>query len=273
MDTLKADELDTLLPSLTPTLSLLRALLARPFPPDFLYVHAPHNARLVSKLIHCLLSPTYSPNVHLKTKSKSLPHIQHVLPRFATVDCLEVHSPKVLYDRVLNCLSGWDGSSGSAWDDALGGVENWDGRMQGVQVVQKGGRRSGQPVRKRPRLDDDPDTEEEKGGGGEWTVAWDRSVPRVQAGKGVLTQRKDESFDTFCDGLRAIFQLGREGKDSGGRDLDRLLVFEHAERLAFGMGEPQGVEGSFLASLTRLGQMASIPTIKLLEIIADFFNC
>jgi hypothetical protein len=268
LERLDADELAALLPSLSHTLSLLRALLDRPSPPDFLYIHAPHNTRLVSKVLIYLLQPIFSPpcpassgngsSARRSKKAEKPPHIQRVLRRLATVDCVELHSPKILYDRVLNVLSGWEGSA-QGWDDGVGGVENWDGRLEGAEVTMKkrGGKsRTEERTRKRPRLDSDAEDDED-GGGDLWTVEWDRSVPRAHTGKGVLTQRKDESFDAFCDGLRSIFELGGERPD-GEEDLDRLLLFEHAERLALGFGENQALEGIFLSSLTRLGQMASI---------------
>lgn len=253
------------LPSLQSTLFDLRALLRSPYPPRSLYIHAPSNLSLVRNVIRVSLpcpSSSCSDIDDVKADRTRRPHIQDLLPRACFVDCAELASQKALFARILNTLSGWGTGE---WNEAIGGVLNWDGRQEDWSV-----RRSRRGSRKGRDASDEVLYE----------IVWDYTAAAARAAtssRGLLEERKDESSSGFLDGLRALYALGAgnppatrmpttttkkpsNGKDSEREDVPRFIVIENADRLSSLESLPVGQsEGTLLAVVMRLGELVSGP--------------
>lgn len=226
------------LPSLGEFRTTLEALLQSPFPPRSLFIQASSNVHLLEELIVASL-----PAPHAIKTSLPNPSVQDLLPQAVIVDCAQIASTKALYGRILNGLSGW---SEGQWDDALGGVLNWDGRQEGYSIHQN------------------PHTNS-------WKLDWDYKnaldiAPSTSSMKGGIIDRKDESFSAFLEGLKMIYTLGSGGEEQDNTDAStrkrrtkpRFVVLLNAERIPALESLPVGQnEGTLLASFMRLGELVS----------------
>lgn len=168
------------LPSLRPTLEHLRALLHSPYPPRSLFIHALSNNHLLPHVLSCTL-----PSVSYGDYDES-PDVQDLLPDHVHVDCAETASLKAFFGTILNGLAGWTDDA-LVWNEELGGVLNWDGRLEGC----------------RSAWDE---------GSGSWKARWDVDALEPIAAstkKGAMSEeRKDESLSAFIDGLKCLFEIG-----------------------------------------------------------------
>lgn len=203
MDGLDAQTLRELLPSLAPTIELIAAHLA--LPPPVLYVHAPSSTALAPLLIRAL-APSHELCVHL--------------------DCVELHEPRLIYDRALNGLAAWD----VGYEERYGGVPNWDGREASA--------------RKRGRWDP-----EER--------------PLNDTAKGAVGVHADESMSTFIAALQRVFTLDAEDTEPRPRFLifDHTERLAHLHDGTIGAAIAAHInEGAFFAALSRLGEFVRAPT-------------
>ncbi|KAK9894379.1 hypothetical protein P389DRAFT_173315 [Cystobasidium minutum MCA 4210] len=233
------------LPSLGEFRTTLEALLQSPFPPRSLFIQASSNVHLLEELIVASL-----PAPHAIKTSLPNPSVQDLLPQAVIVDCAQIASTKALYGRILNGLSGW---SEGQWDDALGGVLNWDGRQEGYSIHQN------------------PHTNS-------WKLDWDYKnaldiAPSTSSMKGGIIDRKDESFSAFLEGLKMIYTLGSGGEEQDNTDAStrkrrtkpRFVVLLNAERIPALESLPVGQnEGTLLASFMRLGELTGKPIVPVL---------
>lgn len=264
------------LPTLEPFLSTLSGYLSSPHPPPAILIHSPTNSQLVLPLLQHILTNITTTT----TTTSSPPTIDSLLPNHAIVDLLQVYSPRQAFDRVLNQLAGWSGVQGeaaAAWDEARGAVSNWDGRVEGLHLVQprpskrKGiaGRDKGKG-KKRARTEEEDaasivqDSEEEQeveqadeenAEQPRWHLEWDRSLLPPA---GELGPVKD-SVEAFHHSLRKILSLGADpsAEDQGYDDDDlflrkeasskkskhRFIIFDHGEMLS-DLAAPGNVGGA-----------------------------
>lgn len=214
-----------LFPTWAPLLSQLKASLFTESPPPCATIHA-SNASALNLLLRSVLSELDQTSV---------------LPRYIFVDCVIVHSPKAIYDHILNEFASWN----PKYSASLGGAQNWDGR---VDLPEMEDRRPS----KRAKLD------------------WDTTeTPVPSLAKGALAGHVDDSLAAFLEGLQAMFKIDAELESQNQRTgaLPRFVLFENAERLAntSQTATTAGVtalednvnEGAFLAALTRLGELVS----------------
>ena len=254
------------LPSLTPFLNSLQALLSSPFPPRSIYIHATGNANLLPSILQASLDATENSNDDDDDEDEddeeedleSRDTLQRALPRSVSVDCAELASSKALFGRILNGLAGWD--TAQAWDDELGGAHNWDGRQGGWSVrassASAGPSGSGSRAMRHSSA----------------TVQWNydaaRDAPHAN-GKGIMGERKDESLSGFLDGLRSVFSLGSTAntlpparRAGYPRERPRFVVLHNAERLPGLESLPVGqVDGTLLACFMRLGELVRLPSM------------
>lgn len=229
------------LPTLGEFTATLEALLQSPYPPRSLFVQASSNIPLLEEVITASLPPSSTAATYSVAKDvdNSLqPSVQDLLPQAVVVDCAQIASTKALFGRILNGLSGWGRGE---WDDALGGVLNWDGRQEGYYVHQ------------------DPQTKI-------WTVKWDYKAavdisPSTSSMKGGIIDRKDESFSAFLEGLKMAYTLGggdAVDTDASRKEKPRFVVLLNAEKIPALESLPVGQsEGTLLASFMRLGELVS----------------
>lgn len=163
------------LTSLSQSLQPLTSLLNSPSPPPFIYLHSPSNPFLTSQLIQQLLSQPYS--------SGDAPQ----LPRFAYADLLEIHNSRSLYDRLLNRLAAWT----PEWTPA--GCPSWNGQTQGLRLISSNSSLISQ---------DQSSTDLSLS-----ALAWDYDLNPDESPRLGLVNKKNESFDAFCDGLRTLSSL------------------------------------------------------------------
>ena len=226
------------LPSFQPALLLLRALLHSPFPPRSLFVHATNNLRFLPAILHTSVPALSQQQQELNYGEDDIeqPDIQTILPNATFIDCAELASQKALFGRILNGLSGW---GSGVWDDSLGGVLNWDGRQEGYHAFKS----------------------EENGNNAIWAINWDDGRARdsftASAAKGIMRERKDESLSNFLDGIRAVFDLGKE-QSTKMAIKPRFVILHHAENIpgleSFSIGQS---EGTLLAAIMRIGELVS----------------
>ena len=194
MEGLDRQTLRELLPSLAPTIDLIAAHLA--LPPPVLFVHAPSSTALVPLLIRAL-APARELCVHL--------------------DCIELHEPRLIYDRALNGLAGWD----VGYAEKYGGVPNWDGREASA--------------RKRGRWDP-----EER--------------PPSDTAKGAVGVHANDAMAAFIAALQRIFALDADDRPRFlVFDHAERLVQLHDGSAGAGIAAHVN-EGAFLAALSRLGE-------------------
>lgn len=232
------------MPSLLDLQNTLEALVQTPYPPRSIFIQASSNVRLLGDILHSALPGNgHASDANTRTSSTQ-PSIQEILPQAVIVDCAEVASTKALYGRILNGLSGWGRGE---WNNALGGVLNWDGRLEGYTIQQ--------------------DIQSL-----EWQLKWDYNALEhpnskiTSTSKPGITDRKDESFSAFIDGLKTVFALGGEVQQN---ELDeaiqpttlpkpRFVVLLNAERIPELESLPIGQnEGTLLASIMRLAELVS----------------
>lgn len=211
----------SLCPTWAPLLSQLKATLFNESPPPCATIHA-SNASTLNLLLRSLLSELDE---------------TCTLPRYVFVDCLICHSPKSIYDHILNTLANWE----PKYSSALSGAQNWDGRV------------------------DLPEGEDEERPSKRRRLAWDTTeLPAPSLAKGALGGHVDDSLSAFLEGLGAVFQIDQELDDRAAA-LPRFILFENAERLAnmsqtattagITALEDNVNEGAFLAALTRLSEL------------------
>jgi hypothetical protein len=233
------------MPSLLDLQNTLEALLQTPHPPRSLFMQASSNVCLLEDMIRSALPASGSLSDAHARSSSAQPCIQDLLPQAVIVDCAQVASTKALYGRILNGLSGWGRGE---WSNALGGVLNWDGRMEGYTIQQ------------------DPQSRE-------WQLNWDYSSAvehsnskNTSTSKPGIIDRKDESFSAFIDGLKTVFTLGGEEEQdelerttqSNQLPKPRFVVLLNAERIPELESLPVGQnEGTLLASFMRIAELVS----------------
>lgn len=229
------------LPSLGDFTTTLQALLQSPYPPRSLFVQASSNIPLLEEVITASLPGPSTASTYSITKNvdNSLqPSVQDLLPQAVVVDCAQIASTKALFGRILNGLSGWGRGE---WDDALGGVLNWDGRQEGYHIHRN------------------PQTKS-------WSLHWDYKaavniLPSTSSMKGGIIDRKDESFSAFLEGLKMVYMLGggdAVDTDASRKEKPRFVVLLNAERIPALESLPVGQsEGTLLASFMRLGELVS----------------
>ncbi|ORY74291.1 origin recognition complex subunit 5 C-terminus-domain-containing protein [Leucosporidium creatinivorum] len=228
------------LPSLQPFLQHFTALVSATHPPQSILIHAPTNSSLVLPLITYILSNLPSAPSHSSSHSPTQPTIQQLLPNHASLDLLQLNSPRAAFDTILNHLSGWHTQEEPLWDPKRGGVSNWDGRVDGLRVdrVNQGSNGKGKrkaPTngtaagRKRIRRDDstiipDSETEDQEDEEEErvistnaepsphWRLTWDRTLPPPTQ-TGTLLPIRD-SIESFHYSLSKILSLGAPSPSS-----------------------------------------------------------
>ena len=208
-------------PTWAPLLAQLKATLFNEAPPPCATIHASNASSTLNLLLRSLLSELDDTSV---------------LPRYVFVDCLILHSPRAIYDHILNTLASWQ----PRYCSTLGGAQNWDGRVDLLE-------RDDERPNKRARLD------------------WDTTeAPAPSLGKGALGGHVNDSLAAFLEGLQAIFRIDSE-LETQQKALPRFILFENAERLA-NMSQTAATagitalednvnEGAFLAALTRLTEL------------------
>lgn len=250
MDTADDPQDALLMPSLRDFRDTLEALTQTPYPPRSLFIQASSNVTILEDIIRASL-PDATNHSGGSPAGRNTPSIQDLLPQAVIVDCAQVASTKALYGRILNGLSGWGRGE---WNDTLGGVLNWDGRLDGYAIQQA------QATQK-------------------WQIKWDYSnaadsnpskTSSNNTGKTGIIDRKDESFSAFLEGLKMIFELGEANTEEEEREAQtttresfsfrkpRFVVLLNAERLPELESIPVGQnEGTLLASFMRLGELVS----------------
>lgn len=229
-----------------PVDALDRALSAS-HPPPCVFVYAPSNAPLVGTIVRqhlaCITQPPRS----------DPPTVQELLPKVATVDLRELHSPRLVYDRVLNLLAGWSRDEAvMGWNDGASTVENWSGRQDGLSVCQRDDARPS----KRARLETPLEGGDEGAGDAEWVLDWDRTT----SGQALPLGQRNDSLDAWYQGLREIFTLGGASDEPHRR---RFIVVESAsyiDELASagnvqGAAKETGLGMTFGAALLRLSEL------------------
>lgn len=101
------------------------------YPPPFIFIHDPENARLTTSVIHSTLT-------NLAAEPQNDLHIQ-----YACLDAISCFSPRVIFDTALNALAGWtpDWQNGAAnWQNQTGTEsrrfnENFDAFVHGIQAI------------------------------------------------------------------------------------------------------------------------------------------
>lgn len=235
------------LSSLHQSISQLNKTLSASHQPSSIFIHAPTNPELVTEIVQQRLN-FYS---RRDFSTEIEPSAQDLLPKVVKIDLRELHSPRLIYDRILNLLAGWRKENGEGeLDEESGMVENWNGRQEGLEI------KSSERPSKRVRLNEEGDSrdgEEQK-----WSLEWNREVGQG-LGDGL---RRNESLDGFYQGLREVFTLGDGSK---GKEQRRYLLFENAgyiEDLAGGgtNGAPKetGIGMTFAGALSRLGELVGL---------------
>jgi hypothetical protein len=220
----------TSLPTLATSITELKLLLTASHQPPAIYIFAPnHPNNLISSLIAQQLS--LRPLPPQSAERISQPSVQSLLPKTVYLDLRELQSPKQLFDRVLNTLAAWNENEGGGageermvWNDNYVTPENWNGRTKGLEVVRKERKRV--QSHKRRRTDEASSEDDEQDNEGEWELEWDRSIPTMTL-SGVQHDRRNESIDSFRQGLSEIFSLGDDDEPKE----RRFIVIEHGELL------------------------------------------
>ncbi|KAG0139538.1 hypothetical protein CROQUDRAFT_101391 [Cronartium quercuum f. sp. fusiforme G11] len=218
------------LKSLSSTFHHLTSLLVSPSPPPFIYLHSPSNLPIISQFLNEILDQV----------SRSTDPIN--LPCFAYVDLIEVQNSRSLYDRVLNQLAGWNPS----WTDD--GPTNWNGQTQGLELVSEHNSQSSHQSSRSPTLPD--------------KLVWDYSVLPEERVAGILSGKKNDSFDAFCDGLRTISKIrytNNRGQQSLFTHRPKFIIINQAARLR------EWKEFNLISALSRLPEISrsSVHTIFL----------
>ncbi|BGP14333.1 hypothetical protein JCM10213_004461 [Rhodosporidiobolus nylandii] len=280
------------LPSLAPFLDHLTSLLTSPFCPPSLFIHSPAQSPI---LLPALLRVIHA-SAPAVPAGNNKPTIEQLLPKLARVDLKDVHSVKAAFDRILGQLSGWDEAGAGGWGERNGGVEAWDGSMDGVKVLRRQRKRrlpaGGGRKAKRPRMDWGTDSEEDDNAEGEerqdgqqeeenepeWQLEWDRSASSSSA-KPLAPLRN--TVESFQHSLRSIFAVSAPPAPSAAFALDpgaglsapltaparRFIVLNHGELLselagsgtATGAARETGVGLTFASTMYRLGQLTGLP--------------
>jgi len=235
------------MPTLLDFRNTLEAVLQTPYPPRSLFIQASSNVQLLEHLIKASLPHVGQSPTQAATEASSSarqPSVQDLQPQAVIVDCAEVASTAALYGRVLNGLSGWRRGE---WNNTIGGVLNWDGRLEGYSLQHE--------------------TQSQQ-----YSLKWDYAnamdtVPSRNAmnGKAGIIDRKDESFSAFLEGLKLVFALGGNLQSSleaeealRHKEKPRFVVLLNAERIPELESLPIGQnEGTLLASFLRLGELVS----------------
>ena len=221
---LTADQLPALLPSLQPFAAELQLRLTAP--PPVLHVHSTYAPAITSAVLRAVLSSDAS----------------SIAPRAVFLDCVALHSARLIFDTALNGFAAWT----PAFDAEVDGAENWDGRIEGLTVAGTDSEDEERP-RKRKR------------------VEWDASIlPELASNRGALAGHLDDSVAAFIEGLQLMDTIFPEASKT-----PRFLVFEHADRLlsintgtssALSHVVESGVnDGAFLAAMSRLAELVSAP--------------
>lgn len=238
------------MPSLASAIEQLDLILSAKHHPPCVFIYAPNHGHLVADLVRHRLSSRTPADIDLNRAEP--PSVQSLLPKSVFLDLRELQSPRQLYDRVLNVLSAWTSNNLSSGTVASAThshatSEVWNGRLKGLKVVRSRRRVESDGMErasKRARLEQDEsdiavektecDVEDE----GDWSLEWDRSLPTVTL-SGVQHDRRNESLDSFRQGLSEIFALGGTSVEPKQR---RFVVLEHGELLGdLPSGGPSGL--------------------------------
>jgi origin recognition complex subunit 5 len=93
-------------------------------PPPFIFIHDPYTA----------LASTY-----LKSNLSSIASTSQTV--WVNIDCIECFTPRLLYTRIINALSGWDAHLEEGGGECWGGIErgrwdmSWDVFVQALKDV------------------------------------------------------------------------------------------------------------------------------------------
>ncbi|GAA5887289.1 hypothetical protein JCM6882_002477 [Rhodosporidiobolus microsporus] len=211
------------LPSLAPFLSHLASLVSSPACPSSLFIHAPTPSPVLLSTLTTTLTRVTTP---ARSNGPEPPSVEDLLPKVALVDLADVHSVKAAFDRVLDQLSGWKSAGEERWEDRNGGVEAWDGAMDGVRVVKREKKRKATAAadgrrKKRARLvfdqDEDGEFEEEDGAAEEgeengvdepeWTLEWNRFSSSSRAGEKPTLAPLRNTVEAFHHSLASILSF------------------------------------------------------------------
>ncbi|GAA6034864.1 hypothetical protein JCM8097_009338 [Rhodosporidiobolus ruineniae] len=285
------------LPSLSPFLHHLAALISSPSCPSFLFIHNPKRSPVLLDALTTILT------THTRAPAPSdPPTVEQLLPKAAFVDLKDVHSVKAAFDRILDRLSGWDAEGAERWGDRNGGIEAWDGSMEGLKVVRREKKRkavqggAGRRAKRASRDDDDAYGEEdeeeevedaaadENGEQPEWVLQWDRSAASSSTKPSLAPLRN--TVDAFHHSLTTIFAASAPSSSpsfsSAASSLDpaadlrrpppnqparRFIVLKHGELLselagagtASAAAKETGVGLTFASTMHRLGQLTGLP--------------
>lgn len=202
MDQLPTEQLKILLPTLRESLDQLHNALDPHYPTRLLHLHSPFQPQLTSILLRAFLKPH-----------------QHVF-----VDCVALHSPKLIYDVVLNGLAQWSPVFSSEFHGAL----NWNGQLEYHTHLDY--------LNQQRRV-------------------WDTEMlPEVTGAKGALAGHYNESLASFLEGLQKLFELDTRPKVIIFESAHRLLPMAHTSATTSNALEPGVHDGAFLAAMTRLGE-------------------